>query len=110
MAKKRTGRDERSNKVNYSISTYAAKLTKQDDYSSARAIAAALDMERRGTLPIVSPPKVSQSFETYKKEIERDQQKAARDHDRMREDWNELYFRKKALAAIRKSRKKLKKK
>ena len=83
---------------------------KQDGYEESRAVAAALDMERRGTLPIVSPPKMSSALDEYREQLEQNQRKAERDHDRMREDWNELYFRKKALAAIRKSRKKLKKK
>lgn len=43
---------------NHSVTTYARYL-EQQGYTSDRAIAASLDMLRRGTLPIVQPPDVS---------------------------------------------------
>ena len=55
-------------KENYAVTQYIKKLS-QEGYDYDRAIAASLDMLRRGTLPMVSPPKLSTGQKQQQKQM-----------------------------------------
>ena len=90
MAKKRNETE------NHSVSVFAQYL-EQNGYSSDRAVAASLDMLRRGTLPIVQPPKVSPQQKDQIKSINKSRRDVLERNRRRR------------LQQIRRLKKKLKK-
>tara|TARA_Y100001973_G_scaffold88211_1_gene133081 strand:- start:119 stop:403 length:285 start_codon:yes stop_codon:yes gene_type:complete len=54
---------------NYSVSQFIKRL-ELEGYDNDRAVAASLDMLRRGTLPMVSPPVLSTGQKQQQKKIE----------------------------------------
>ena len=68
-------------KENYSVTKYAERL-EMEGYSSDRAIAASLDMLRRGTLPLLAPPMVSPQQKEQQKKINQPRREVVRDQKR----------------------------
>ena len=65
----------KKDKENYSVSQYIQRL-ELEGYDNDRAVAASLDMLRRGTLPLVSPPKMTTEQKRQQKNIETPRRKA----------------------------------
>ena len=65
----------KKDRENYSVSQYIQRL-ELEGYDNDRAVAASLDMLRRGTLPLVSPPKMTTEQKRQQKTIETPRRKA----------------------------------
>ena len=59
----------KKDKENYSVSQFIKQL-ELEGYDNDRAVAASLDMLRRGTLPLVSPPSMTKDQKKQQKKIE----------------------------------------
>ena len=59
----------KKDKENYSVSQFIKQL-ELEGYDNDRAVAASLDMLRRGTLPLVSPPTMTTEQKKQQKKIE----------------------------------------